>query len=203
MATATTLLVLGRGVVPVAGRYELSPGSAARVRAAVEYARRHWGDAPGAVAVFAGGWAGAAEGAPAPPERYREGALMLAAARAAGLAGLAELRAETRSRSTLENLLHVAEQRLLGDGPYTAARPLGIVSHAWHLPRVRDLAGKVLALRGAALLDVPVAGDGPEGPRGWALLRLGSRLCFAGATSPPALRRRERLVVAAARAARR
>jgi hypothetical protein len=115
---------------------------------------------------------------------------MLRAAERAGLGRVCALHAETRSRSTLENLLNLVEDGLVG-GAYTAARPLGLVSHAWHLPRVRYLAGKVLGLRGAALLDVPAGGP-------WhseRLLRLGSRLCFLGASGGPALRRREDLAV--------
>lgn len=187
MTAAGALLVLGRGVVRDGPGFALSEASAARVRAAVGYAERH----RTALVVFSGGW----DTGPRPPVGWREGDLMLAAARAAGLRS--ELRAETRSRSTLENLLYTIEERLLGDVPFTAARPLGLVSHRWHLPRVRDLAGKVLGLRGAALLDVPVADADTAG--GAKLLRLGSRLCFAGATSAAALRRRERVVVSMAR----
>jgi hypothetical protein len=81
---------------------------------------------------------------------------------------------------------------LLGDGAFTSARPLGIVSHGWHLPRVRYLIGKILRIRGAALLDVPVV----EGAAPWSerMLAVGSRLCFLGCADPVALRRRERLV---------
>jgi uncharacterized SAM-binding protein YcdF (DUF218 family) len=199
MTTAATLLVFGRGVLLAAGRYELTPDSAARVRAAVAYVRRH----PGARVVFTGGWPEASQGAAPPPAGSREGDLMLLAARRAGLADLADLHAETRSRSTLENLLHVVEEGLLGAAPHSPARPLGLVSHGWHLPRVRHLAGKVLGLRGPALLDIPVSEPVPPAPGPERLLRLGSRLCFLGAAAPAALRRRERIAVAAARFARR
>jgi hypothetical protein len=121
---------------------------------------------------------------------------MLRAAEEAGLAGVCELRAETRSRSTLQNLLNLVEDGLVG-GPYSAAEPLGLVTHAWHLPRVRYLAGKILGLRGPALLDIPATGPW-QSER---LLRLGSRLCFLGATTGPALRRRERAAVALLRRA--
>ncbi|GAA3455434.1 YdcF family protein [Dactylosporangium matsuzakiense] len=107
-----------------------------------------------------------------------------------------ELVAEVRSRSTLENLLNLVEEGLVG-GPYSAAAPLGLVSHAWHLPRVRYLAGKVLGLRGTALVDIPAAGPW-QSER---LLRLGSRLCLLGARTDAALRRRERIAVALVRRA--
>ena len=109
------LLVFGRGVIGAGGHYTLTPASAARVRAAVDYTAAH----PGVSRiVFAGGWAEAAEGAGQPPAGRREGDLMLVEARAAGLDRRADLRAETRSRSTLENLLHTVEDGLL-DVPAT------------------------------------------------------------------------------------
>ena len=118
---------------------------------------------------------------------------MVAAAREAGVAAGVDLVAETRSRSTLENLLHTVEERLLGERAFTSARPLGIVSHGWHLPRVRYLVGKILRIRGAALLDVPVEGSGGR-PWSERMLAVGSRLCFLGCADPATLRRREQLV---------
>lgn len=184
---ADTLLVFGRGVTVVDGRYRLTPESLARVRAAVGHVD------PGRPAriVFTGGWA-LADGPTGPPAGSREGDLMLEAARNAGVPSGIELLAETRSRSTLENLLHTAEERLLGDRAFTPARPLGIVSHGWHLPRVRYLIGKILRIRGAALLDVPVVGGAP--PWSERMLAVGSRLCFLGCADPVTLRRREQLI---------
>jgi hypothetical protein len=183
---ADTLLVFGRGVTEVDGRHQLTVDSLARVEAAVNYAR-------GRVAriVFTGGWA-LADSAVEPPVGHREGDLMLAAARRAGVAPEIDLHAETRSRSTLENVLHTVEERLLGERAFTADRPLGIVSHGWHLPRIRFLIGKVLRLRGAALLDVPATGG--VRPRSERMLAIGSRLCFLGCVDPVTVRRREDLV---------
>jgi hypothetical protein len=120
---------------------------------------------------------------------------MLAAAREAGLHRHVDLRAECRSRSTLENLINTVEDGLLTGFSFARGTPLGLVSHRWHLPRVRYLAGKVLGLRGAALLDIPA--DGPEtGGFYEHLVRAASRLYFAGVRDGATLVRRERQLVA-------
>jgi uncharacterized SAM-binding protein YcdF (DUF218 family) len=203
--TATVLLVLGRGVRCADGGWTLTPGSVARVRAAAEYAARHATDFARAPArplvVFSGGWAEACEGATEPPDGHREGDLMLRQARAAGLDRHAALVAETRSRSTLENLLHTVQDGLLTGRAFDARHPLGIVTHPWHLPRARYLAGKVLGLRGAALLDVPALGGETRGNE--RLTHLAARLCFLGARDTAALLRRERRLVASLRRAER
>jgi hypothetical protein len=216
-STAVVLVVFGRGVQCTGGRYGLTPGSAARVRAAVQYVAAHRASFARTAAagrtpriVFSGGWAEACEGAAQPPAGCREGDLMLDQARAAGLGRYAELRAETRSRSTLENLLHTVADGLLAGHVFGTGQPLGIVSHAWHLPRIRFLAGKVLGLRGTALLDVPAAdGDVPAAAgeaaawRSERVVHLASRLCFLGARDTAGLLRRERTMVASMRRAER
>jgi uncharacterized SAM-binding protein YcdF (DUF218 family) len=189
---ADTLWVFGRGVTVVDGRYRLTPDSLARVDAALAYARR----LTAARIVFTGGWSLGA-GSAGPPVGSREGDLMLAAARRAGAPPELDLHAETRSRSTLENVLHTVEEKLLGELAFTPARPLGIVSHGWHLPRIRYLIGKVLRLRGPAVLDIPVVGGGS--PWSERMLAVGSRVCFLGSADPATLRRRERLMVALGR----
>jgi uncharacterized SAM-binding protein YcdF (DUF218 family) len=198
---ATVLLVFGRGVTTDGGRFTLSPASAARVDAAIDYVHAHrdaFAASSQPLVVFTGGWAEASRGAPRPPEGCREGDLMLARAQAAGLAAHAELRLECRSRSTLENLLHTVEEGLLAGHAFGPGHPLGLVSHAWHLPRIRFLARKVLRLRGAALLDVPATGGEPASHRERAL-HLASRLWFLGVTDPARLLRRERAMVASLR----
>ncbi|GAB3830136.1 YdcF family protein [Dactylosporangium cerinum] len=120
---------------------------------------------------------------------------MLARAQAAGLAAHAELKLERRSRSTLENLLHTVEDGLLAGHAFGPGHPLGLVSHAWHLPRIRFLARKVLRLRGAGLLDVPATGGEPASNRE-RVVHVASRLWFLGVTDPARLRRRERAMVA-------
>lgn len=209
MATAMVLIVFGRGVRWVGGRYTLTPGSVARVRAAADYVAandfaplRATGQGRRPRIVFAGGWAEACEGAAPPPAGSREGDLMLREARLAGLDRYADLRAETRSRSTLENLVHTVEDGLLAGWTFDARQPLGIVSHGWHLPRIRFLAGKVLGLRGPALLDVPATGGERSGvDRSERAVHIVSRLAFLGGGEVSALVRRERVLVAALRCA--
>ena len=199
--TATALLVFGRGVSAAGRDYTLTAASAARVQAAADYTAAH----PGVTRViFTGGWAEAAEGAHQPPAGRREGDLMLLEARAAGLDRYADLRAETRSRSTLENLLHTLEDGLLDGYAFDAVHPLGLVSHRAHLPRIRFLAAKVLGLPGRALLDVPASGgDTPLPWRSERAARAIARLGFLGAREPAALMRRERRMVASLRRAER
>jgi hypothetical protein len=208
---ATVLVVFGRGVLSSGGCHTLTPGSIARVRAAVDYAESHAAAFAAAArhgrpprVIFSGGWPEACEGAAAPPTGSREGDLMLRQARAAGLDRHAELHAETRSRSTLENLLHTVEDGLLAGQAFDARQPLGMVTHAWHLPRVRFLAGKVLGLRGAALLDVPATdGEAPAPWRSERAVHVLARLCFLGARDAAGLLRRERRMVASMRRAER
>ena len=192
--TASLLLVFGRGLTCADDRFSLTASSAARVRAAVAYARAH---AFAGRIVFTGGWAEACEGAAEPPAGCREGDLMLRRAREAGLDRYADLRAENRSRSTLENLLHTVSDGLLDGFTFTAARPLGLVSHVWHLPRVRFLAGKILGLPGSALLDVPASGE--PAPALWRATHVAARLGFLGVRDGQRLLRRERVMVALAR----
>jgi hypothetical protein len=194
---ATVLLVFGRGVTRARAGYALTAASEARVRSAVAYVAAHevaFARAETPRIIFTGGWPSL--GAAAPPPGAREGDLMLRAARDAGLARHADLHAETRSRSTLENLLHTLEDHLLTGYAFDGHHPLGLVSHAWHLPRVRFLAGKVLGLRGPALLDVPTS-DAEEHDDRFALLA--ARLGFLGCRRPTQLRHRERGMVAALR----
>jgi hypothetical protein len=190
MGVAQVLLVFGRGVTLTDdGRFALPPAGLARMRAAIDYVEAHDGDPR---VIFTGGWAEACEGADEPPAGCREGDLMLGYARSAGLHRHADLRAENRSRSTLENLVHTVQDGLLDGYTFTPERPLGLVSHAWHLPRVHYLAGKVLGLRRRVLLDIPVT-DEPASER---LTHLAARLWFLGVRDAAALIRRERRMVA-------
>lgn len=196
---ADVLVVFGHGVRAGTDGFVLTAASLARVRAAARYVT---GDAGGARArvVFTGGWPAVRAGTGAPPAGWREGDLMLAEAVAAGLDRHADLHTETRSRSTLENLVHIRADGLIDPRAFDGHRPLGLVSHAWHLPRVRYLAGKVLGLRGAALLDVPATG-GDRSTR-WPYrggAHVGSRLLFLGARDAARLLRRERMWAAAMR----
>ncbi|GIM90940.1 ElyC/SanA/YdcF family protein [Paractinoplanes toevensis] len=186
---ADVLLVFGRGVRFRGGRWELTPASAARVRAARDHVLAHAPHRPRVI--FSGGWPEVSTGAAPPPAGFREGDLMLRAA--TGLEEHADLFAETRSRSTLENFLRTIEDRLLEGYAFGAGHPLGLVTHDWHLPRVRFLAGKVLGLRGDALLDVPATGGELHDDR---RALLAARFGLLGARRGDVLLRRERLMVA-------
>jgi hypothetical protein len=85
---------------------------------------------------------------------------------------------------------------------FHAGQRLGIVSHAWHLPRIRFLAEDPLGLHGTHLLDVPAMGS-DEAAR-WPserAIHVASRLFFLGARDPAGLLRRERRIVASMRRA--
>ncbi|MCZ7429586.1 YdcF family protein [Micromonospora sp. WMMA1949] len=198
---ATVLLVFGRGVVAGDDGYRLTAESVARTEAAVAYVRAHaeaFRRAPDARVVFTGGWPHSRAGAPGPPAGYREAELMRALAREAGLDAYARSAAETRSRTTLQNLAHTVQDGLLGAAEFTARHPLGLVSHPWHLPRVRMLAARVLGLSGPALTDVPVTAPDPVPVRRERAARALSRIGLLGVRTPEASLRRERALTRAA-----
>jgi uncharacterized SAM-binding protein YcdF (DUF218 family) len=168
------------------------PAAVARVQAAADYVARTPAAAKPLI-ILTGGWPGVSRGTAEPPAGHREAELMLAHARALDLDRAATLVVEDRSRSTLENLLNIAE--FLDGRDFGPARPLGLVSHSWHLPRVRFLASRVLGLRGAALLDVPVRSRAGLTPR---VLYVAARLGYLNARRPEQMRRRERRIVAVA-----
>ena len=184
------LVVFGRGVLSGNGSWELTPGGVERVRAAIDYMAAH--RPADALVIFTGGWAA---GSAPPPPGHREADLMLALARDAGLDELADLAVETGSRSTLENLANLSP--LLAGHDFDRHHPLGLVSHDWHLPRIRFLAGKVLGLPRRALLGVPVRNGRPiGGPPPW-MLHLLARVGYLGSRDPAVLLRRERRLVSA------
>jgi hypothetical protein len=78
------------------------------------------------------------------------------------------------------------------------------VSHQDHLPRIRIFAGRVLGLRGAALLDVPATGgEVPDARRSEPVARAVARLGYLGVRDPAGLLRRERRLVSWLRRAER
>ncbi|MCU7730056.1 YdcF family protein [Actinoplanes sp. KI2] len=202
-ATATVLLVFGRGVVATPDGIVLTEAGTARVTAAIGYVRAHTAAYAAAAApriVFTGGWPEASTGVAAPPAGAYEGDLMLGLAYRAGLHHHAQLRVENRSRSTLENLLNTVRDGLLDGYRFDARHPLGLVTHPWHAPRVRLLAGRILGLRGPALLDVPAHGGERHDDR---IALLAARLGCLGTRRGEVLLRRERRVITALRLARR
>ncbi|MGC5330450.1 YdcF family protein [Micromonospora sp. DT62] len=194
------LLVFGCGVHRVDGQWMLTPASAARVDTAVAYVtanesvyRTGAARIPRPRVVFSGGWPGRHRCEDRPPAGCCEGDLMLSRARAAGLGRYADLRSETRSTSTLENVWYAVEDGLLADFDFDPRQPLGLVSHPWHLPRVRFLTARLLRLPTGAMLNIPVPDATTAGPS-WSprVLHTAARLCLLGARDPAALLRRER-----------
>lgn len=210
---ATDLMVFGRGadagsdgdlVLTEAGRSRVG-AALAHVADHVElFTERRTSARPGRV-VFTGGWAGAAEDAPRPPERWREGRLMLDLALATGvrgqsLGGYVEAFAETESDSTLENALRVWEGGWFSDRTFTPAEPLGLVAHAEHMDRISYFTRKVFRLsRGAVQPILAPGADRISGGRSEATMYHLTRIACLGAVTPNALRRRERLMLKTAR----
>ena len=202
-AVATRIIVFGRGLVADGPGFRLTRQSSQRVEAAVAYVRQNTAAfaAQRGRIVFSGGWAGAAEGFGRPPPQYREGSLMLAQALAAdvggaSLADYADTYAEIESDSTLENVLRIKEDGYFGAVPFTARDPLGLVSHAEHLPRISYLVRKAFGLSGDATVNIAV--PGPEnygsGLPESVLLPI-TRVAFLGVRGHDSLRSRHRMLV--------
>jgi hypothetical protein len=201
---ATNIIVFGRGLIRDDADYRLSDASAARVDALLAYIDQNkdiFADRRGKI-VFSGGWSGAGENLEKPPERFREGSLMLNRAMAAhvpggSLATYAETFAEVDSDSTLENVLHIVEADYFHDITFTTRNPLGLVGHKEHLNRIDYLARKVFNLPRGAVVHIVAPGiDKPGSGIPESLLLQVTRLTFAGASGVDSLRRRERLLVA-------
>lgn len=199
---AEVLLVFGCGLDLADGRRSLAPMGRARVAAAVTYVETHadwFAGRDGARVIFSGGWSHAGA---VPPVGSREGDLMLRAAVSAGLDRRVALYTETRSRTTVENLFHARGDGLLGDCAFTDRRPLGLVTHEWHLPRARYLAARMLGVSRSALRGIPAAGGERRGDRmRERAIHAGSRLYFFGAGDPADWERRQRRVIDAVRRA--
>jgi hypothetical protein len=201
------VIVFGRGAVRRDGAYELTSASRDRVVAVIDYARIH----RGALAarrdpwriVLSGGWSGASSGAAAPPQGSREADLMLAYARVrvegTHLAAI-DLRTESESTSTLEGLLYTVAGGHLDGCDFTARRPLGLVGHREHLPRISFLARKVLGLAPEAIAPIVAAGrDTRLGSVPEPIAHAAARAGLLGARTAQSLHRRERRMVEAVR----
>jgi hypothetical protein len=203
---AGAVIVFGRGALWRDGRYELTSASRERVAAMIDYAHAHaaGGRGPGRV-VLSGGWSGASNGATAPPEGSREADLMLAYARQEMTRtrfpdGVIELHTESESTSTLEGLLYTVAGGHLDGWDFTPRRPLGVVGHREHLPRISFLARKVLRLPAGAIQPIVAAGhDTRLGPVPEPVAHLAARACLLGAGTASAMHRRERRIVEAVR----
>ena len=203
-SVATNIIVFGRGLIRDEAGYRLSNASAARVATLLAYIDQNkdiFAERHGRV-VFSGGWSGAGENLEKPPERFREGSLMLNQATAADIAGdklvkYAEAFAEVDSDSTLENVLHIVESGYFRGITFTARNPLGLVGHKEHLNRIDYLARKVFNLPRGSVVHIVAPGiDKPGSGIPESLLLQVTRLSFAGASGVDSLRRRERLLVA-------
>jgi hypothetical protein len=210
---ATDLIVFGRGLdVGPGGEFVLSEAGRARVRAALVhvgahaelFAARRVAGRPGRV-VFSGGWAGAAEGVPRPPERWREGRLMLDLALATDVDGQSldshvDAFAEIESESTLENAVRVWEGGWFSERTFSPDAPLGLVAHAGHMDRADYFTRQVFRLPRDAVQHIVAPGaDRDSGGLPEAQLYRVTRLFCLGARTPRSLRRRERLMRRAAR----
>jgi DUF218 domain len=203
-ALATRIIVFGRGLVAEGTGFRLTRQSSERAEALVAYVRQN--TAAFAVRrgriVFSGGWAGAAEGFGRPPRQYREGSLMRAQAMAAdiggaSLAGYAEVYTEIESDSTLENVLRVKEDGYFDGASFTARRPLGLVAHQEHLPRINYLVRKAFDVPSDAIVNIAAA-RGPDTYGGGlpeSVLLPITRIAFLGARDHSSLRRRHRMLV--------
>lgn len=210
-------MVFGRGldIDDTGAVVGLNEPSRARVHAVLDHVAAHAdlfrrlapSDDRGRV-VFSGGWAGAAADVPVPPESLREARLMADLAARVGVVGdplssYVDVVVEARSDSTLENVLQVDELGLLADRRFCADHPLGLVAHREHLGRISYFVRKVLGLAPAALAPVLAPGlDGRSRGLPEPVLHAVTRAAFAGAQSPAALRRRQHLLVTAARSRR-
>jgi hypothetical protein len=201
--TPRNFIIFGRGLCSDGSEFFLSEASAARVRALVDYIEENKSvfDKQRAVVVFSGGWAGAAKGMEAPPEQFREGALMFELATALQINGrdfsrYADSYIEIESDSTLENILRTKEAGYLHADVFSSGDPLGIVAHRDHQRRIEYFACKVFGLSGESTLRIHA--DGPD-PTGGILsekmLFAFTKLAFLGATSNSSLRRRQRFVL--------
>ena len=198
---AASIIVFGRGLEIDGTGFALSEASRSRVRALAAYLDVN---APlfsrqRARVVFSGGWGATAAKMKPPPAEFREGALMLKYAQTlpvhgGDFAAYADSSAEIESDSTLENVLRTKENGYFRGLSFTAADPLGIVTHADHCERVKYFIEKVFGLPGDAVLAIAARGtDQPSELISERLLLRLTRMAFTGATTPAALRRRQRL----------
>jgi len=194
----TRVLTLGGGLGRDAnGAVRLTRRSRQRVRRTIRYYRanrRRFATDPDAWILCSGGYPGLSEGWPAPPEGLREATLMRDALIRAGVP--AELiRTEDGSWSTVSNLANCIALGLITPGSFTAGRPLGIVTHPYHMRR---------AIRLAALCGLTAVQPIPTKQRDGYVRETAIRaLTTFGVRNLAAAERRERLLAGVRRLVRR
>jgi hypothetical protein len=184
--------------------YRLTRASAGRVEALLAYIaeNRNAFDGRRGTVVFSGGWAGAGQDLEPPPERFREGTLMLDRAIGANIEGhklarYVETYSEIDSDSTLENVLRVKEADYFRGITFTSRNPLGLVAHQEHLNRIDYLVRKVFNLPSQAVTHIVAPGaDKTSSRMPEKLILLVTRLIFTGAKDAHTLRRRQRILIA-------
>lgn len=140
---ATRVLTLGGGLGRKAdGTVRLTRLSVQRAMRTIRYYRdneRAFAADPDAWILCSGGYPGLSQGWLPPPEETREAALIRNRLLRAGVP--AELiRTESDSWSTVTNLANCLAGGLIAPGWFTAERPLGIVTHPYHMRRAIRLA---------------------------------------------------------------
>mgnify|MGYP002620478006 FL=1 len=114
-----------------------------------------------------------------------------------------DCRVETRSRSTLENVVF-SFNGPLRDFTFNRWNPIGIVSGRQHLERIRYLIKKVTGLPNDAIVGIGAREGGTWRDSATEyVIRLISRIVYAGVSDPRVLLRRERILVRLTRRAER
>lgn len=188
----TRLLILGGGLArnATSGAVQLSRISTQRAGRTMRYYRaneRVFAADPDAWILCSGGYPGLSQGWSPPPAETREAGLIGAWLVRAGVP--AELiRTETDSWSTVSNLANCLASGLIAPGLFTAERPLGIVTHPYHMRR---------AIRLAALCGITAVQPIPTPQRdGYVRETLIRTITTFGVRDLAAARHRERLLAA-------
>ena len=184
-AAANRILILGGGLVEIAGQIRLSAASEQRVDRAVEYFHANSGRFrdPTAWVICTGGCSG--RRTHLAPVESREGPLMR---RELVRHGVPEsiIRVEADSRTTVTNFANCLERGLLDPRDFGADRALGIVTHPHHMRRARHIA-LTLGIPGVHAIPTRET-DSPL----WEIAAL--LVTTVGTGSVESLRRREELI---------
>lgn len=188
----TRVLILGGGLAvnATSGAVQLSRISTQRAGQTQRYYHANesaFAADPDAWILCSGGYPGLSQGWSPPPVETREAGLIGAYLVRAGVP--AELiRTEADSWSTVSNLANCLADGLIVPGQFTAARPLGIVTHPYHMRR---------AIRLAAICGITAIQPIPTPQRdGYVRETLVRAITTFGVRDLVAAQRRERLLAA-------